>query len=84
MDGTNALNWFDISVNDIARAKKFYEAIFEIKMDDMDMMGMKMSFFPSDMNNGKVGGGLVQGPMHKPRPARTPKRTLRHGSCASC
>ena len=66
MDGTNALNWFDISVNDIARAKKFYEAIFEIKMDDMDMMGMKMSFFPSDMNNGKVGGGLVQGPMHKP------------------
>jgi len=66
MDATsNALNWFEISVNDIARAKKFYETIFSVEMQDMEMMGMKMSFFPSDMES-KVGGGLVQGPMHKP------------------
>ena len=62
----NALNWFEISVNDIARAKKFYEEIFSIKMDESDMMGMKMAFFPADAMNGKVGGGLVQGPYHKP------------------
>lgn len=67
MDATvNALNWFEISVNDIARAKKFYETIFSIKMDETEMMGMKMAFFPADGMNGKVGGGLVQGPMHKP------------------
>jgi predicted enzyme related to lactoylglutathione lyase len=67
MDATvNALNWFEISVNDMARAKKFYETIFSIKMDETEMMGMKMAFFPADSMNGKVGGGLVQGPMHKP------------------
>lgn len=63
---TNALNWFEISVSDITRAKKFYEAVFDVKMEDMDMMGMKMAFFPAENMNGKVSGGLVQGPMHKP------------------
>jgi predicted enzyme related to lactoylglutathione lyase len=67
MDGTvNILNWFEISVNDIARAKKFYETIFSTKMEETEMMGMKMAFFPADVMNGKVSGGLVQGPMHKP------------------
>lgn len=62
----NALNWFEISVNDMARAKKFYESVFAIKMAEQEMMGMKMAFFPSEDMNGKVSGGLVQGPMHKP------------------
>src|SRR5271170_6869898 len=61
----NILNWFEISVNDMARAKKFYEEIFSIKMEDSEMMNMKMAFFPFEMN-GKVSGGLVQGPYHKP------------------
>lgn len=62
----NALNWFEISVSDINRAKKFYETIFGIDMQQQEMMGMKMAFFPSEDMNGKVSGGLVQGPMHKP------------------
>jgi len=66
MDGTNALNWFEISVADMARAKKFYEEIFAITMEEQDMMGMKMAYFPADMMGGKVGGGLVEGPYHKP------------------
>jgi uncharacterized protein len=67
MDGNvNVINWFEISVSDIARAKKFYETIFDIKMDESEMMGMKMAFFPAEPMNGKVSGGLVQGDMHKP------------------
>jgi uncharacterized protein len=67
MEGNvNAINWFEISVADIARAKKFYETVFAVKMDESEMMGMKMAFFPSDPMNGKVSGGLVEGPMHKP------------------
>lgn len=63
----NALNWFEIPAKDITRAKKFYEAIFETKMEDMpEMMGMKMSSFPAEMGNGKVSGALVQGQMHVP------------------
>jgi predicted enzyme related to lactoylglutathione lyase len=64
---SNALNWFEIPATDISRAKKFYETIFAIKMDDMgEMMGMKMVGFPSEMGNGKASGGLAQSQMHKP------------------
>jgi len=66
MDGTNALNWFEISVSDITRAKKFYETIFSTQMEVQEMMGMKMAYFPADMMGGKVGGGLAESPMHKP------------------
>jgi predicted enzyme related to lactoylglutathione lyase len=63
---TNALNWFEISVKDISRAKKFYQNIFEIEMMEMEMMGMKYAMFPSDPTKGTVGGGLAQSQMHTP------------------
>jgi predicted enzyme related to lactoylglutathione lyase len=68
MDKTsNSLNWFEIPVLDISRAKKFYETIFDIQMMDMpEMMGMKMAGFPADMGSGKANGGLAQSAMHKP------------------
>ena len=67
MDGNvNIINWFEVSVSDIARATKFYETIFDVKLEQMEMMGMKMAFFPAEPMNGKVSGGLVQGDMHKP------------------
>ena len=62
----NSLNWFEISAKDIKRARKFYETIFGIKMEQQNMMGMEMAFFPYDPGSGKASGGLVQGPMHKP------------------
>ncbi|MBK9982834.1 MAG: VOC family protein [Saprospiraceae bacterium] len=62
----NSLNWFEISVSDISRAKKFYETIFDITMEESEMMGMKMAFFPYESGNGKASGGLVQSQMHKP------------------
>ena len=62
----NALNWFEIAVNDIARATKFYEKVFDIEMRQMDMNGMLMAFFPTENMSSKVGGGLVQHEMYKP------------------
>ena len=62
----NALNWFEISVTDIARAKKFYESIFGIQMHQEEMMGMQMAYFPYEDMNGKVSGALVQSEFHKP------------------
>ena len=62
----NTLNWFEISVSDIARAKKFYETIFSITMEEMEMMGMKMAMFPYDPMGGKLSGGIAQSDMHKP------------------
>ena len=62
----NAINWFEISVSDIARATKFYETIFDTKLGQSEMMGMKMAMFPSENMNGKVSGALVESQMHKP------------------
>jgi predicted enzyme related to lactoylglutathione lyase len=62
----NSLNWFEISVKDIKRAKKFYESIFGIKMEETEMNGMQMAFFPWQPGTGKANGGLCQSKMHKP------------------
>jgi predicted enzyme related to lactoylglutathione lyase len=35
-------------------------------MEEQEMMGMKMTYFPMENMNGKVSGSLVQGPYHKP------------------
>lgn len=58
---TNALNWFEIPVTETARAKKFYETIFDIQMMTQEMNGIEMTFFPYDpsMHSGKVSGALV-------------------------
>jgi len=63
---TNTINWFEIPAIDIARAKAFYEQIFEIKMEEMEMPGMKYAMFPFEPMNGKVSGGLAQSQMHTP------------------
>ena len=64
---SNSLNWFEIPAVDIERATRFYETIFDMKMEHFpDMMGMKMVGFPSDMSNGKISGALVQSSNHKP------------------
>lgn len=62
----NIINWFEISVSDMARASKFYETIFGIQLHHMDMMGMAMAMFPSENMNGKVSGALVKSDNHKP------------------
>jgi len=63
---TNAINWFEIPAKEISRAKTFYESIFEIKMQEMEMSGMKYAMFPFDPMQAKVAGGLAQSPMHTP------------------
>ena len=62
----NALNWFDIPVNDYDRAQNFYESIFNMKMMVMDMDGMKTVAFPVDPTTGKVSGGLTKDENNQP------------------
>jgi predicted enzyme related to lactoylglutathione lyase len=63
---TNALNWFEIPVTDLPRAKHFYQVIFGIHMDEMEMEGMQMAVFPGDPRGGLVYGGLAKSEMHIP------------------
>ncbi len=63
----NAISWFEIGVNDIDRAAKFYEQIFGDPLIPMEMDNVRMRMFPiTDMETG-VGGALVDsGGFHKP------------------
>lgn len=63
---TNALNWFEIPVTDMARAKHFYQVVFSIHLEDADMQGIQMVMFPYEMGNGKVSGALVKSDYQKP------------------
>lgn len=63
----NAISWFEIPTTDIDRAQKFYEAIFDMKMNVMDFGSMKMRMFPIDDPMTQIGGTLVDsGGFHKP------------------
>jgi uncharacterized protein len=56
----NAINWFEIPVNDFTRAKKFYEAILGEEIMEMPMPNGKYGIFQADMQNGGIGGGIIQ------------------------
>jgi predicted enzyme related to lactoylglutathione lyase len=62
----NSLNWFEIPVTDMERAKHFYQVIFSHHMDETEMMGMNMAVFPGENGDGKAHGALVQSANHKP------------------
>ncbi len=57
---TNALNWFEIPVDDFDRAKMFYGRIFDFEMPEMLMGPSRMGFFPYDQPSGGVGGAIVK------------------------
>lgn len=63
----HAISWFEIPATDIERAQAFYEAIFQIKMQNMDFPGVKMRAFPLDNQMDGVGGTIIDtGGFHKP------------------
>lgn len=56
----NALNWFEIHVADLSRAKRFYDTILDTTLQTIDTEGgCSMAIFPYDQENG-VGGALTK------------------------
>jgi predicted enzyme related to lactoylglutathione lyase len=63
----NAISWFEIGTNDLDRATKFYETIFTVKLNPLDLPNIKMRMFPLDDMMTGVGGAVVNsGGFHKP------------------
>lgn len=62
-----AINWFEIPAKNFERAKSFYEAMLGINMT-LPFPQMKYAMFPADMQNGEVGGGLVEEKGYEPSP----------------
>ncbi|MFN8288648.1 MAG: VOC family protein [Chitinophagaceae bacterium] len=69
----NAISWFEIPATDIDRAQKFYEAVFQVQLINMDFGTTKMRAFPLDDPMNGVGGTLIDtGGFHKPSATEGP------------
>lgn len=63
----NHLNWFEISVLDFERAKRFYESLFQITMEVQQLGPVLMAYFPVvDQAAGKLIGALAKSSEHRP------------------
>jgi len=62
----NMVNWFEIRVLDMPRAKKFYTAVFGKELIDMTMPEMEMAAFPWVENGEFAAGSLVKTQGYEP------------------
>lgn len=62
----NGISWFEIPVSDFDRAKKFYGAIYNYEMPEMDMGPVKMGILLHDRDKGGIGGAIVHGEAYVP------------------
>lgn len=60
--------WFEIAVADFERAKQFYEKIFDMEIETLDLGGFKMGIFP---HTETVGAAICWGAWYQPSPHGT-------------
>jgi predicted enzyme related to lactoylglutathione lyase len=63
----NAISWFELPVQDLARARKFYETLLGAPLKAETFTGMEMAIFPYQ-NGAGVGGALVKDTRYRPSP----------------
>jgi predicted enzyme related to lactoylglutathione lyase len=64
---TNPVTWFEIYVDDLARAKKFYETVFACTLvPEQTDGGFEALRFPGAMPGNGAMGALMKHPMRKP------------------
>ena len=62
----NPVNWFEIPVNDLARATSFYESSFGINLTSNEMGPLKMAWFPMIQEGVGATGSLVKAEGYSP------------------
>ena len=67
----NVVNWFELPVTDLARAKKFYEAVFGLSLMHMEMGPTSMEMFPGETGAPNAGGALILGDGYVPNATGT-------------
>jgi len=80
---TNPVGWFEIYVQDMKRAKKFYESVLNVKLETLTPPGgtaMEMQAFPMDMERPGAAGALVKMSGSAPGAGGT----MIYFSCADC
>jgi predicted enzyme related to lactoylglutathione lyase len=56
----HALNWFEIHVANLQRARQFYETILQISMEEVMVGDIPEIVFPFDRTQGGVGGSILK------------------------
>lgn len=58
----NPVGWFEIYVQDMERAIKFYESVFQVKLEQLESPISNLELWSFPMNMGKMGasGALVK------------------------
>ncbi len=57
---SNPVGWFEIYVQEIPRAKAFYENVFSTKLDELAMPDLEMWTFPMDEEGKGASGAIVK------------------------
>jgi predicted enzyme related to lactoylglutathione lyase len=58
--------WFEIPVNDMGRAKKFYEKVLGLELSVNEMGPMTMAWFPMTQDAPGAAGSLVKAESYEP------------------
>ena len=58
----NPVNWFEIYVQDMARAKAFYESVFDIELSKLEATDLEMFAFPMQQDGAGATGALIRMP----------------------
>jgi len=77
---TNPVGWFEIYVQDMNRAKAFYESVFDGKLEKLPSPDLDMWTFPMDMTTSGCTGALV----HLQGCPSGGNSTLVYFSCEDC
>ena len=56
----NPVGWFEIYIQDLNRAKTFYESVFQLTLEKLNTPEVEIWAFPMDMNRWGAGGALVK------------------------
>lgn len=56
----NPVIWFEIYVQDMLRAKAFYESLFQVRLERLNNPDLEMWSFPMAMDRVGAGGALVK------------------------
>lgn len=76
----NPVGWFEVYVQDVPRAKAFYETVFDVKLTQLESPIVEMWAFPMNPEGFGASGALVR----MPGIASGGNSTLVYFSCRDC
>jgi predicted enzyme related to lactoylglutathione lyase len=62
----NPVSYFEIPMNNMERAMRFYEAVFDLTLEQQRIDGHPMALFPYSQSRPGITGALAQGDSYQP------------------